>query len=81
MPGKLVLANTLERVELPILPGKISLAARVEGRSSFARCGCSYTSQRRRSMQASRADYSRVDQSGIDSHPPVPTLIRLPAHC
>ena len=39
MPGKLVLANTLERVELPILPGKISLAARVEGRSSFARCG------------------------------------------
>jgi dCTP deaminase len=39
MPGKLVLANTLERVELPILPGKVSLAARVEGRSSFARCG------------------------------------------
>jgi len=39
MPGKLVLANTVERVELPILPGKISLAARVEGRSSFARCG------------------------------------------
>ncbi len=39
MPGKLVLANTLERVELPIVPGKTSLAARVEGRSSFARCG------------------------------------------
>lgn len=39
MPGKLVLANTLERVELPIIPGKASLAARVEGRSSFARCG------------------------------------------
>jgi dCTP deaminase len=39
MPGKLVLANTLERVELPILPGRPSLAARVEGRSSFARCG------------------------------------------
>jgi dCTP deaminase len=39
MPNKLVLANTVERVELPILPGKISLAARVEGRSSFARCG------------------------------------------
>ncbi len=39
MPGKLVLANTLERVELPIVPGKVSLAARVEGRSSFARCG------------------------------------------
>ena len=28
MPGKLVLANTLERVELPIVPGKTSLAAR-----------------------------------------------------
>jgi dCTP deaminase len=39
MPGKLVLANTVERVELPIVAGKISLAARVEGRSSFARCG------------------------------------------
>jgi dCTP deaminase len=39
MPGKLVLANTLERVELPIVPGQPSLAARVEGRSSFARCG------------------------------------------
>jgi dCTP deaminase len=39
MPGKLVLANTLERVELPIVPGRPSLAARVEGRSSFARCG------------------------------------------
>ncbi|MFO0762925.1 MAG: dCTP deaminase [Byssovorax sp.] len=39
MPGKLVLANTLERVELPITPGQPSLAARVEGRSSFARCG------------------------------------------
>jgi dCTP deaminase len=39
MPGKLVLANTFERVELPITPGQPSLAARVEGRSSFARCG------------------------------------------
>lgn len=39
MPGKLVLANTLERVALPIVPGQVSLAARVEGRSSFARCG------------------------------------------
>ena len=39
MPNKLVLANTLEHVELPIVPGKASLAARVEGRSSFARCG------------------------------------------
>lgn len=39
MPGKLVLANTLERVELPTVPGHPALAARVEGRSSFARCG------------------------------------------
>jgi dCTP deaminase len=39
MPGKLVLANTLERVELPILQDRPCLAARVEGRSSFARCG------------------------------------------
>lgn len=39
MPGKLVLANTLERVELPIADGVRSLAARIEGRSSFARCG------------------------------------------
>lgn len=39
MPGKLILANTLERVELPIAPERPSLAARVEGRSSFARCG------------------------------------------
>ncbi|MBI3820633.1 MAG: dCTP deaminase [Planctomycetes bacterium] len=38
-PGKFVLANTFERVELPIETGKTSLAARVEGRSSFARCG------------------------------------------
>jgi dCTP deaminase len=39
MPGKLVLGNTYERVELPILQNGRSLAARVEGRSSFARCG------------------------------------------
>ncbi len=39
MPGKLVLANTYERVELPIREGQTCLAARVEGRSSFARCG------------------------------------------
>jgi dCTP deaminase len=38
-PGKLVLANTLERVELPIVDGGTCLAARVEGRSSLARCG------------------------------------------
>lgn len=38
-PQKFVLANTLERVELPIIDGNVSLSARVEGRSSFARCG------------------------------------------
>ncbi|MGK3998429.1 dCTP deaminase [Sorangium sp. So ce1024] len=39
MPNKFVLANTLERVELPIFDDRPCLAARVEGRSSFARCG------------------------------------------
>jgi dCTP deaminase len=34
-----VLGKTLERVELPILPDGVSLAARVEGKSAFARCG------------------------------------------
>ncbi len=38
-PGKLVLGNTLERVSLPIQGGIPSLAARVEGKSSYARCG------------------------------------------
>lgn len=39
-PGKLVLGKTLEYVTLPLLPaGQISLAARVEGKSSYARCG------------------------------------------
>lgn len=38
-PGKLVLGKTLERVGLPILADAPSLAARVEGRSSYARCG------------------------------------------
>jgi dCTP deaminase len=39
-PRKLVLAKTLERVELPIVPeGQVQLAARVEGKSSCARCG------------------------------------------
>lgn len=40
MPGKLVLAQTMERISLPILDdGRGCLAARVEGRSSYARCG------------------------------------------
>jgi len=39
-PNKLVLGKTLERVELPISSEKDgSLAARVEGKSSYARCG------------------------------------------
>jgi dCTP deaminase len=35
----MVLGKTLEKVELPLLPDGICLAARVEGRSSYARCG------------------------------------------
>lgn len=39
-PGKLVLGKTHERVQLPLQPeGTVSLAARVEGKSSYARCG------------------------------------------
>ena len=38
-PSKLVLGKTQERVELPLLEGSPSLAARVEGKSSYARCG------------------------------------------
>lgn len=38
-PNKLVLGKTLERIGLPLLENGISLAARVEGKSSYARCG------------------------------------------
>ena len=38
-PNRLVLGKTRERVELPLLPDGNSLAARVEGKSSYARCG------------------------------------------
>ena len=39
-PGKFVLGRTQEEIKLPILPrGTTCLAARIEGRSSFARCG------------------------------------------
>ncbi len=38
-PGKLVLARTLEHVELPISDKGPCLAARIEGKSSYARCG------------------------------------------
>jgi dCTP deaminase len=36
-PNELILGNTIERVELPL--GDACLAARIEGRSSFARTG------------------------------------------
>jgi dCTP deaminase len=38
-PNHLVLARTLERVELPIIEPGPCLAARVEGKSSYSRCG------------------------------------------
>lgn len=38
-PNKFVLAKTLERIELPLRTDGQCLAARVEGRSSYARCG------------------------------------------
>lgn len=38
-PQKFVLSTTKEKIKLPIKPNKPCYAARVEGRSSFARCG------------------------------------------
>lgn len=38
-PHAFVLGQTLEKVELPILNKKRPLAGRIEGKSSFARCG------------------------------------------
>ena len=38
-PDRFALGRTLERIKLPIRPGRQSLAARIEGKSSFARCG------------------------------------------
>lgn len=38
-PQRLILAKTLEAVEFPIHESNISYSARVEGRSSLARCG------------------------------------------
>jgi dCTP deaminase len=38
-PQKFLLGNTVERLELPIKDDRPVYAARVEGRSSFARCG------------------------------------------
>lgn len=37
--GKFVLGMTIERVHLPLLPKGQTLAARIEGKSSLARCG------------------------------------------
>ena len=38
-PGKFILAQTLETIKLPIEKGPPFLAARIEGKSSRARCG------------------------------------------
>jgi dCTP deaminase len=38
-PNQFVLGNTVETITLPIKPNRPVYAARVEGRSSFARCG------------------------------------------
>lgn len=38
-PNQFVLGNTVEHITLPIRSGRPVYAARVEGRSSFARCG------------------------------------------
>lgn len=38
-PNRLVLGRTLEKVSLPITADGQALAARVEGKSSYARCG------------------------------------------
>lgn len=38
-PNLFVLGNTVERVGLPLAAGAPGLAGRVEGKSSFARCG------------------------------------------
>lgn len=38
-PNQFVLGNTIETITLPIRDGHQNYAARVEGRSSFARCG------------------------------------------
>jgi len=38
-PGQFAIANTLETIHLPIKPASPCYAARVEGRSSYARCG------------------------------------------
>lgn len=38
-PGNFLLAQTLEKITLPIIKGSTPLAARIEGKSSRARCG------------------------------------------
>jgi dCTP deaminase len=39
VPNRLVLGKTLERIELPVGAEGYCLAARIEGKSSYARCG------------------------------------------
>lgn len=39
IPNKFILAKTVEKIELPITKEKPYLAARIEGKSSRARCG------------------------------------------
>lgn len=38
-PNEFVLAKTIERVDFPMIPGEFCHSARVEGKSSLARCG------------------------------------------
>jgi dCTP deaminase len=39
VPNKLILAKTIEVVSFPLLSGQFTYSARVEGKSSLARCG------------------------------------------
>jgi dCTP deaminase len=39
VPNKFILANTYEKVDFPILEGSPVYSARIEGKSSLARCG------------------------------------------
>lgn len=39
VPNKLILAKTVEMVSFPLLSGEFTYSARVEGKSSLARCG------------------------------------------
>jgi len=60
-PGRLVLGRTLERVELPIFADGGCLAARVEGKSSYARCGLLVHFTAHHSRRLQRYDHTRTD--------------------